>query len=120
MDDPEMRHSLALPGGAPSLSPVHQHEVILQQWALGVGPHHTHQAAGMQLLVLVEGVGQLVHGLTGRRERKRRAEDEPPARVPVPPGLRLLPSGLPLFLHFTHEKKSRELPVTTNSSSLLF
>lgn len=104
--------------GAPSLLPVHQHKVILQQRALGVGPHHTHQAAGVQLLVLVQGVGQLVHGLTGRGERKLRAEDGPPAGVPVLPGLRLLPSGLPLFLHFTREKKSREPPITSNSSSL--
>lgn len=52
------------PREAPCLLPVHQHEVILQKWALGVGPHYTHQAASMQLLVLVEGMGQLVHSLT--------------------------------------------------------
>lgn len=57
-----------LPTQAPSLLPVHQHEVILQQRALGVGPHHTHQAAGMQLLILVEGMRQLVHGLMGGGE----------------------------------------------------
>lgn len=51
------------PGEAPALSPVHQHQVILEKRALGVGPHHTHQAARMQLFVLVKGVRQLVHCL---------------------------------------------------------
>lgn len=58
------------PGGGTFLSPVHQHQVILEKRALGVGPHHTHQAAGVQLLILVKGVGQLVHSLTGEVGKK--------------------------------------------------
>jgi len=53
------------PGEAPALLPVHQHQVILEKRTLGVGPHHTHQAASMQLFVLVKGMSQLVHRLMG-------------------------------------------------------
>lgn len=62
----------------------------------------------MQLLILVEGMGQLVHSLMGRKEGQLRAEDWLPARAPVLPGMAsgliLLPNGLPLFLHFTHKE----------------
>lgn len=71
-EDPEMETWALLP--APPRRhlplPVHQHQVILEKRALGVGPHHTHQAAGMQLFVLVKGMRQLVHlpdGGGGRR-----------------------------------------------------
>lgn len=68
----------------------------------------------MQLLILVEGVGQLVHSL-GRKERKKGKESSGLRTSHQPQflcclawrsGLRLLPGLLPLFLHLTH-KKSR-------------
>lgn len=100
---------LGPPRGAPFLLPVHQHQVILQQRALGVGPHHTHQAAGVQLLILVEGMRQLVHSLMGGGEG-RSGPRTSPSRLPVLPawhgGLSLLATLLPLSFHFTH-KKSR-------------
>lgn len=102
------------PREALALSPVHQHEVILQERTLRVGPHHTHQAAGVQLLVLVKGMGQLVHSLTreeGKKERSGlRAEDESPGRTlpmllgtpgPAPRRCGLL---LPHLLSFRTEK----------------
>lgn len=60
----------------------------------------------MQLLILVEGMSQLVHGLVGRRDRTLRAEDQPPARFPALPGMAQWPETAAQFatpfLHFTH------------------
>lgn len=64
------------PVGVFSLLPVHQHEVVLQKRALGVGPHHTHQAASMELLVLVKGMSQLVHSLTGEEGKRESKKDQ--------------------------------------------
>lgn len=76
MNHPEMKSWYPQTGllGVSPLSPVHQHEVILQKWTLGVGPHHAHQAACMQLLVLMEGMCQLVHSLTVEEENKYQAK----------------------------------------------
>ena len=73
MNHPEME-SWYPQTGILGVSPVHQHEVILQKWTLGVGPHHTHQAACMQLLVLMEGMCQLVHSLTVEEGNKHQAK----------------------------------------------
>lgn len=54
--------------------PVHQDQVVPQQSTLGLGPHDADQAAGVQVLVLVEGVGQLVHRLQGEGEGEGSAE----------------------------------------------
>ena len=43
--------------------PVYEHQVIPEQRTLGLWPEDAHQAAGVQTLVHVEGVGQLVHRL---------------------------------------------------------
>lgn len=44
--------------------PVDQHQVIPEQGTLCFGPHDAHQAACVQVFILVEGVSQVVHRLT--------------------------------------------------------
>lgn len=115
------------PTQAPSLLPVHQHEVILQQRALGVGPHHTHQAAGMQLLILVEGMRQLVHSLMGGGEGRSGLRPSwlllPQGRLPVLPGMAQWPETAGHFASpfpSLHTLKSRAgVARRTNYSSLL-
>ena len=43
--------------------PVHEHQVVPEQRTLGLWPEDADQAAGVQTLVHVEGVGKLVHCL---------------------------------------------------------
>lgn len=98
------------PREALSLLPVHEHKVILQKRALGVGPHHTHQAASVQLLVLVKGMGQLVHSLMGEegKEESSGLRKSPSRRLPMQLGTHgtaaQLQPDLPPLLPFHTEK----------------
>lgn len=82
----------------------------------------------MELLVLVKGMGQLVHSLTGEEEKNERKtgaeEDSLAASPPVPPGGAQWPSAAawsaspPPFI--SHGKaKGRAEPMRNNYSSLL-
>lgn len=50
------------------LLPVYEHQIISKKGTLGLRPKHTDKTAGVQALVHVESVSQLIHGLQ-RRQR---------------------------------------------------
>lgn len=49
------------------LSPVYEHQIISKKGTLGLRPKHTDKAPGVQALIHVESVSQLIYGLQRRQ-----------------------------------------------------
>ena len=62
--------------------PVHENQVVSQQGTLGLGPENLHQTAGVQTLVHVQSVCELVHCLQGGGGTKQAFLKSTPAGPP--------------------------------------
>lgn len=49
------------------LLPVYEHQIISKKGTLGLWPKHTDETAGVQALIHVESVSQLIYGLQRRQ-----------------------------------------------------